>query len=997
MNATVRGVMRKRGLWVLAVVLISGLSCRHIPDQKEAESRPQAELLAEGELSVFMTRLGPNPVRKVTSAERLPVSLYFDPELVDVKEVTKYSLWCLEEPAGSWKRIRTASPQELPLEMELDEGLIGLRASATYADGSEKFVPAVGDKPALRVCVDRTAPSLVWVSPREQSSVHGVRQLELKWATNEIQFGDYPAKLEWSDNDGRTWKRIGTTLPRLGHQTYTWKVPREVSSDVLVRVSSRDMVGNESTASLPLSYPENLGSRGSVLATAAQVSEGADTFVLEDPSPPATSAPQPTPQRNPQRAVVASTAAATTASTTASTTSPAVVASSLATSAPPPVAATAAGPTTFTVDTPAETRPALDSLAESGGYDSGRLSSAPLSLDGFDATVLQGGKAVPVCWTFDGSPPDVSVRVEWSPDGGMSWIPVGKGPLADGSLEWKLPQESFAGCFLRVLTVLPDGTRVEARSPFPFTIDAEPPRIALGESPELAGIRLSLPAAISDPGGAGTANVEVYLRRAGADEWRRLDGDEARFDGSNIHLDLASEKQGSVELFVRAMDRVANASPLPPREGSPEGDLTGRMTRFLIDRSPPALSARATQQWVAGFPAEIEVQADWTEAVPQLLLEAQGSDGNWRESGRWSTVSPEQKRFTFIVPVGVEAYSVRVIVADALDNRAIATVGPHPVELPMRLVSFTEKKAYPALGTEKIRWQLHAIASEFRDELKVSLFHQAGSDGKWARLHQKIPADSDYYWDMPAGDDVEHRIRVSLLRLEKIVGEAVSAPFTIAGPSAPTIVGIKDDSRFYSEQARSQVETYVAGMGANPPASPAELKKLSAGITASFAKALEIDRNNYHATYGLAQFLHRTDPEKNRAAVSRLLYRTVDIKPDHFWALNDLGAMHIRQREFAKAEEVLRKCAALTPSAIVHYNLGLSLFYEGKLEEAKDQLEAALRADDKDTVPEGEVYYYLVYAYLKEGNTERARGLFLEKESLMSVELREEIKKVLHG
>ena len=81
----------------------------------------------------------------------------------------------------------------------------------------------------------------------------------------------------------------------------------------------------------------------------------------------------------------------------------------------------------------------------------------------------------------------------------------------------------------------------------------------------------------------------------------------------------------------------------------------------------------------------------------------------------------------------------------------------------------------------------------------------------------------------------------------------------------------------------------------------------------------------------------------------------------------------------------------------MHYNLGVSLFYGGKLEEAKDRLEAALRADDKGTVPEGEVYYYIVYAYLKEGNTERARRLFLEKESLMSVELREEIKKVLHG
>ena len=330
-------------------------------------------------------------------------------------------------------------------------------------------------------------------------------------------------------------------------------------------------------------------------------------------------------------------------------------------------------------------------------------------------------------------------------------------------------------------------------------------------------------------------------------------------------------------------------------------------------------------------------------------------------------------------------------------DRAIATAGPRPVELPLGLVSFTERAVYPALGTEKIHWQLHSVALECGDKLKVNLFHQSGKDGMWSPLHEQLPAESDYYWDMPAGDDVEHRVRVALLRVGKVVGEAVSAPFTIVGPGAPTIVGIKDDSRFYSEQARSQVETYIAGMGANPPATVAELEKLSVGISASFNRALDLDSNNYHATYGLAQFLRRADPEKNEDAVSRFLNRTVQIKPDHFWALNDLGAMHIRQREFTKAEDVLRRCAALTPSAIVLYNLGLSLFYAGKLGEARGRLEAALRADDKNTVPEGELYYYLVYTYLKEGDAERARGLFAEKASLMSADLREEINTVLRG
>jgi predicted Zn-dependent protease len=120
------------------------------------------------------------------------------------------------------------------------------------------------------------------------------------------------------------------------------------------------------------------------------------------------------------------------------------------------------------------------------------------------------------------------------------------------------------------------------------------------------------------------------------------------------------------------------------------------------------------------------------------------------------------------------------------------------------------------------------------------------------------------------------------------------------------------------------------------------------------------------------------------------------MKPDHFWALNDLGAVHIRDGQYAKAEEVLRKCVAIEPSAIVLYNLGLSLFYGGKMNEARESFEKVLGSSG-GAVPEGEVYYYLVQTYVQQGEMDRARSLYREKGSRIPEDLRAEIARALEG
>ncbi|MBI4601118.1 MAG: hypothetical protein HY721_04070 [Planctomycetes bacterium] len=946
-----------------AAVLAAGLSCGPLRRESGPET-PRARLLKEAELSVLMTRLGTYPRRLVTALEKVPVRCYFDPELVDLRRVKGTSIWALEEGSTTWRKVGTASPEAQPLELEPAEGVLGLRASATYSDGTERLVPRPGDEPALWLCADRSPPEIELLPPRLGSTVLGARALQIEWTLAELQLGDAPVVIEWSPDGGGEWRPIARLAPAAGPQRYLWPAPPEAAQDILVRVTARDMAGHEASR-LAAFNP----SGGALLAEVSSRVTAAPAAAAEE-APPTAPAPASAPAPGPGPAVA-------TAETETETEAKAEteVAGAPAEGAGPPVPA----------------------LAPAAAPERPRAVLEPLP-----ARFVRGGSRLPVAWRLEGAPSSAPATLEWSGDGGATWSPAGTAALDAGKVEWEAPLETRASCLLRLRAVLEDGTPVEARSTEPFAVDADPPRAELAGLPPAAGDRLSCRLDLTDPGGSGVARTAVRLRRAGG-PWEALGPEDARIEGGRLEVALGDRPEGAWEIHAGAEDAAGNAAPAPtnaePGAVGPDPPVPG-IASFRIDRTPPALAARASPlAWVAGFPAEAQVEADWTDAVPPLVIEGQEPDGSWRDAGRWASVSPEEGRFGFLVPAGAARHAVRFTVADAAGNRAQAVVGPREVEPPLRLETFAETKAYPSRATEKIVWRLHPVAAEVEDELRVSIDHQARQGGEWALLYADLPARADCYWDLPRGEDGEHRIRVRLVRKGKVVAEEVSPPFTIlgAGEVEPTVVRLNQDSVFYSDQAKAQAEKYFAALAGSSGASSVELDRLRQVAVASFTKALEVDADNYHATYGLAQLLNRTAGDEKVTDVARWLERTVEIKPDHFWALNDLGAVHIRDGDFAGAEEVLRRCVAIDPAAIVLYNLGLALFYGGKAAEARDRLEAALGAAGGSELPQGDVYYFLVQTYLKEGDMDRARELFRAKAGLFPEELKEELQRSLQG
>ncbi|MEO5989138.1 MAG: tetratricopeptide repeat protein [Candidatus Eisenbacteria bacterium] len=92
-----------------------------------------------------------------------------------------------------------------------------------------------------------------------------------------------------------------------------------------------------------------------------------------------------------------------------------------------------------------------------------------------------------------------------------------------------------------------------------------------------------------------------------------------------------------------------------------------------------------------------------------------------------------------------------------------------------------------------------------------------------------------------------------------------------------------------------------------------------------------------------AKELHRAGDIEGAIALYQVV---VAHDPDHFRALNNLGACHEELDQNAQAEEAFRRALALAPAeAPLHHNLGRLMHLEGRLEEAEQYYRRAIELD----------------------------------------------------
>lgn len=943
----------------VALTLFLGVACEHLRTASPPVARA-VTLDTSAELSVVMSRLGGQARRTVSGAESVQLGIHFDPEMIDVEKVATYVLWGRSAESSEWKRIKEIPASDLPASLSFREGTVGLRASARYQDGEEVLIPGTGDEPVLWLVVDRSPPSLSWLAPVQNAPVKTGEPVDLVWTINEVEIGLEPSELEWSTDGGRTWTPVATVEPQSGHQSHLWKVPPGLVGPCLVRVTARDLVGHVNSSVLTVEFVSDVpvgalarGPSGASSSSEATVVPG----VASQPGEPSPSS----------------------------------------------------GPASGTGASGGKAFPG--SLAPPDG---------PLTIEPMATTLLGGGKSFEVRWRSKGLSPEQGIKAEWSRDGGKTWQLAGTSPASAGALNWEVPCVDVSGCLLRVRTDSADRQEHVSVGPRPFGIDCSPPRVSMGNVPDVVGRSARFDLRWDDGEGSGLKEVSVFLRGGGgatvaAGLWRsipdstvKLDQDRASPGKALLTLDLGSVNEGAYEIHLAAVDRVGN------RTEAPDGGAAA-MGAFTLDKTPPRLLLTPYPlPWVEGMMADIQIDADWRDVELPVILFGRGSrtlesgvagSAGWQELARWTRRPPNTQQFSWSVPTGFRELSVKIQVTDRAGNSSSEVISSRRVEPAIYLKEFTRGTVVDGGSTRRVLWELHSAAVGHADELRVQVEYQPGAGRMWEPICQSLTVLQKCMWEVPRGDGSgEHRIRLRLERGGKLVSEYQSDPFVIRGGS-PTFQEplIAQDSMMYFDIARKFVEKYIelrrelaqTGKTVTPEAQD-RLDALVQHAKESFGKALELAENNYHAAYAYAQFLNRL-PERDDRQVEKLLRQVIQFKPTHHWAYNDLGALCIKEQRYQEAVVALDAAAKLEPSADVHYNLGLALFHERKMPDARSQFQAALTSPQQGRVHHGVLYYYMIHTYLQEGHTNQAQALYQKEAAKIPAELRERLRKVFEA
>ncbi len=99
--------------------------------------------------------------------------------------------------------------------------------------------------------------------------------------------------------------------------------------------------------------------------------------------------------------------------------------------------------------------------------------------------------------------------------------------------------------------------------------------------------------------------------------------------------------------------------------------------------------------------------------------------------------------------------------------------------------------------------------------------------------------------------------------------------------------------------------------------------------------------------------------------------KALEFDPDFYPALNNLGAIYLRQKDAARAEEAFLKALTLnSEDSEVYFNLGHALYEEGRYSQAAERLEEGLKRSPRSALG----LFFLGSAYLRLGDLKKAEA-----------------------
>lgn len=130
---------------------------------------------------------------------------------------------------------------QLPAEGTIYGFIVAVKSKAGLAPPP----PKPGDAPEVLVELDSTVPKAQMFRPQPDSSQPNT--LILSWTAVDRNLAEKPITLEWAEQKDGPWNIIGEgQLPNTGQ--YPWHLPEHLPPRVYLRLTARDLAGNEARA-----------------------------------------------------------------------------------------------------------------------------------------------------------------------------------------------------------------------------------------------------------------------------------------------------------------------------------------------------------------------------------------------------------------------------------------------------------------------------------------------------------------------------------------------------------------------------------------------------------------------------------------------------------------------------------------------------------------------------------------------------------------------------
>lgn len=189
---------------------------------------------------------GGEPPRMVCSTK---FELEYDIESVGPHGVRRVELWGTRDSGLSWRSYGVDEDGRSPLVATVEgEGMYGFLIAVESGAGVGGEQPRPGEKPAIWVGVDKTAPSVELLGVGEGTGQES-GCLVFDWRADDPFLPKQAVTLLYTEHPGGPWTRIAAGLENTGH--YAWTPDRELPEAVFLRLEVRDEAGNVKAVDAP--------------------------------------------------------------------------------------------------------------------------------------------------------------------------------------------------------------------------------------------------------------------------------------------------------------------------------------------------------------------------------------------------------------------------------------------------------------------------------------------------------------------------------------------------------------------------------------------------------------------------------------------------------------------------------------------------------------------------------------------------------------------------